>query len=402
MHLDADTARFVAEHCREDVRRLALLAARYPRVDMPQALVQIAGWQAAAGKVPSLAAVDGVLYPPHLSMEQCSSEATARYKASLVGGERFADLTGGFGVDSAFLARRFSQADYVERQPLLCELARHNFPLWGLPQVEVHSAEAADYLQRMQPVDWLYLDPARRDHSGGKTVAIADCEPDVLQLEERLLQKAPRVMLKFSPMLDVWQACTSLHHVAQVHIVAVGAECKELLLVLERDASLSPDEVSVCAVSLQADGSGSPLCFTRRSEQDSPCTYASLPATYLYEPHAALLKGGAFRTLSSIYKVDKLHPNSHLYTSDRWIPSFPGRVFRIESYAGFGKRELKALLADLRQANLTVRNFPASVADLRKRLRLADGGDTYLFATTLSQGEKALIRCRKCVHPTET
>ena len=395
MKLDAATLRFVEEHGHDDVRRLALQASRFPEVDMPMALVQIAGRQAAAIKVPSLAAVHGVLYPPHLSMEQCSSEPTARYKASLVEGHRLADLTGGFGIDSAFLARRFAHAVYVERQPLLCELARHNFPLWGLPQVEVHTAEASDYLEQMEPVDWIFLDPARRDHAGGKTVAIADCEPDVRLLEERLLQKSPRVLLKLSPMLDVWQACAELHRVAQVHIVAVGGECKELLLVLERDACLQPADVPVHAVTLQPDGTACPLVFTRRSEQESPCTYATLPATYLYEPHAALLKGGAFRTLSYIYKVDKLHPNSHLYTSHQWIPTFPGRSFRVESYAGFGKRELKSLLTDLRQANLTVRNFPASVADLRKRLHLGEGGDTYLFATTLAGGEKVLIRCRK-------
>lgn len=397
MTLDAATWRFVAEHRHDDVRQLALQGSRYPEVDMPQALMQIAGWQSAASKIPSLSNVEGVLFPPHLSMEQCSSEQTAAYKASLVKGESLTDLTGGFGIDTAFLARRFTHATYVERQPLLCDLARHNFPLWSLPHVAVHGAEATEYLEQMEPVDWIYLDPARRDRRGGKAVAISDCEPDVAQLEERLLQKAPHVLIKLSPMLDLWQACAELHHVVEGHIVSVAGECKELLLVLDRQAEMPVDEVPVVAVNLQSDGSSQTLRFTRRSEQEASCSFADAPSTYLYEPHASLLKGGAFRSLAYIYKVEKLHPNSHLYTSDRWIPSFPGRAFRVESFGGFGKRELKSLLADLRQANLTVRNFPASVADLRKRLHLAEGGDTYLFATTLADGNKVLIRCRKSI-----
>ncbi|WP_297272234.1 SAM-dependent methyltransferase [uncultured Bacteroides sp.] len=398
MTLTEETLQFIRLHRTDDVCSLALQAGRHPGVDMPAAVTQIAGWQAARPKIPTWAATDGILYPPHLSMEQCSSELTADYKAAIVaqaGGERHSltDLTGGFGIDFSALAAKFERADYVERQEVLCELARHNFPLLGLKHATVHQADATEYLQGMEPVSWLFLDPARRDGHGGKTVAIADCEPDVARLEPLLLAKAGRVLLKLSPMLDLAQALHTLKHVTQAHVVAVGGECKELLLVLAADAALQPNEVPICCVNLPA--AANVFTFSRQNEQNAPCIYANAPRAYLYEPHAALLKAGAFRSLTTRYKVEKLHPNSHLYTSDTQVEGFPGRTFHIDGWSGFGKREIKELLKGEKKANLTVRNFPTSVAELRKRLKLSEGGNIYLFATTLADGQKVLIRCSK-------
>lgn len=398
MTLNEETLRFISMHRQDDVRVLALQAAKYPTVDMPSAATQIAGWQAARTKIPAWAATDGILYPPHLSMEQCSSQLTAIYKVNVVKqtGTNFnhlADLTGGFGIDFSFLAREFKQADYVERQKVLCDLARHNFPLLGLKHATVHQADATAYLQAMEPVSWLFLDPARRDGHGGKTVAIADCEPDVSTLEPLLLAKAEKVLLKLSPMLDLAQALHTLRHVVQAHVVAVGGECKELLLVLSPDVSLKPDMVPINCINLPTQQAA--FRFTRLQEQKAPCTYADAPRAYLYEPHAALLKAGAFRSLAAAYKIEKLHPNSHLYTSDTLADRFPGRTFRIDGWSSFGKREVKELLDGEKKANLTVRNFPATVAELRKRLKLSEGGNVYLFATTLADGQKVLVRCSK-------
>ena len=398
MTLTEETLQFIRLHRTDDVCSLALQAGRHPGVDMPAAVTQIAGWQAARPKIPTWAATDGILYPPHLSKEQCSSELTADYKAAIVaqaGGERHSltDLTGGFGIDFSALAAKFERADYVERQEVLCELARHNFPLLGLKHATVHQADATEYLQGMEPVSWLFLDPARRDGHGGKTVAIADCEPDVARLEPLLLAKAGRVLLKLSPMLDLAQALHTLKHVTQAHVVAVGGECKELLLVLAADAALQPNEVPICCVNLPA--AANVFTFSRQNEQNAPCIYANAPRAYLYEPHAALLKAGAFRSLTTRYKVEKLHPNSHLYTSDTQVEGFPGRTFHIDGWSGFGKREIKELLKGEKKANLTVRNFPTSVAELRKRLKLSEGGNIYLFATTLADGQKVLIKCSK-------
>lgn len=399
------TLDFIREHAGDDVRTLALQAKKYPEVDIPAAIVQIAGRQAAKDKIPSWAATEGILYPRHLSLEQCSSEMTARYKALLFEGEEkdglngsLADLTGGFGIDCAFLSTCFRKVTYVERQEELCEIAGHNFPLLGLNHVTVCNEDGVEHLQHMQPVDCIFIDPARRNEHGGKTVSIADCEPDIAQLEEILVTKARRVLVKLSPMLDLTLAMNDLHHVCEAHIVSVNNECKELLLVLKNEV-LSPKnepvrEVPIHCVNLSPKGDQH-FVFTREQEQTASCSFTSEPETFLYEPHASLLKAGAFRSVSHIYKVKKFHPNSHLYTSDELIENFPGRAFRILSTGSFNKKEMKDVLGGIKKANLTVRNFPASVAELRKRLKISEGGDTYLFATTLADDSKVLIRCEK-------
>lgn len=395
--LSEETRRFVEAHRGEDVRALALQAGKYPGVDMPEAVVQIAGWQIARKKIPSWADVPGLFYPKHLSMEQCSSELTARYKASLAEGDSFADLTAGFGVDFSFIARRFRQADYVERQDELCRLAAHNFPLLGLGHVRIHCADALACLERMSPVDCLFLDPARRDGHGGKTVAIADCEPDVCALEPLLVEKGRTVMIKLSPMLDIASALRDLTCVRRIHVIAAGGECKELLLVLRRqpdEAEREAGEAIITCVQLTDDGLSQSLSFTYSEERAADCPMADSVGLYLYEPGASLLKAGAYRLLASRCGVRKLHPNSHLYTSEEKV-DFPGRRFRVDAVSGFGKKESKTFLSAVGKANLTVRNFPSSVAELRKKLKLKEGGDVYIFATTLNDGRRVLIKCTK-------
>lgn len=394
MHLSAETLHFIEEHACDDVRQLALQAKKFPQVDMPSAVVQIAGRQIASVKVPSWHRVPEVLYPKHLSMEQCSSEVTALYKAGLVEGETFADLTGGFGIDCSFISRRFRQADYVERQVELCALAEHNFPLLGL-HIGVHNEDGVAYLKQMQPVDCLFLDPARRDGHGGKTVAISDCEPDIGMLEDLLVEKAKTVMVKLSPMLDLSLALNTLKWVREVHVVSVNNECKELLLLLRKEA-VSSEIVIHCEHIVNTD-THQHFVFTQEQERSSDCPLATQVETYLYEPNASILKAGAYRSLTQAYPLKKLHTSSHLYTSPDFIADFPGRRFKVEAVSGFGKKELKTFLQGIEKANLTIRNFPSSVAELRKRLKLKEGGEDYLFATTLADENKVLIKCRKTI-----
>ena len=304
MQLSPETLRFIEENSRADVRSLALQAKKYPQVDMAMAVVQIAGRQIAEVKVPSWCQVEGLLYPKHLSMEQCSSEATAIYKAGLVEGDAFADLTGGFGIDCSFLSRKFKQADYVERQAELCELARHNFPLLGL-NIGVHNEDGVEYLKRMQPVDCLFLDPARRDGHGGKTVAISDCEPDVSALEDLLVEKARTVMVKLSPMLDLSLALNTLKYVREAHVVSVNNECKELLLILQK-TSISSD-VLICCKQFINSYEPQSFSFTKEQERTSDCPLATEVDAFLYEPNASILKAGAYRSLTQTYDVKKLH-----------------------------------------------------------------------------------------------
>lgn len=390
--LSPESVRFVADHRTDDVDRLALSLAGRTDIDVPAVLRQIEGWQRLRSKVPAWASVADLRYPPRLSLEQCSGETAARYKDSLSRrllpkGAKMADLTGGFGVDFAFLAARFSEKIYVERNPELCLLAKHNFPRLGLPDVRVVEADATDHLAAMAPVDLIFLDPARRDGAGRKMVGLEDCTPNVVELRPRLLEKARLVMVKLSPMLDLSSALQSLPETVEAHVVSVGGECKELLFALRRD---SRGEPLVCC-----GGDIAPFTFRPEEERNAVPTYADELRTYLYEPDAALLKAGAFRLPAVRFSLDKLHPNSHLYTSDRLVADFPGRVFKIESEAGFSKRELRALAADCPKMNLAVRNFPATTAELRKRTGLKDGGDRYGFATTLATGRKLIAVCRK-------
>jgi len=392
MQLNKETIAFIEEHLHDDVRALALKAGKLPQVDLTAALTQIAGRQIAAVKIPSWQLVKEILYPQHLSMEQCSSEVTARYKAELVSGDTLCDLTGGFGVDCAFLSAGFKQVTYVEQQSSLCELAANNYRVLGLNHIKVVNEDGVAYLEKMEPVDCIFMDPARRNEHGGKTVAIADCTPDVGALQRLLTYKAQRVMIKLSPMLDLALTLQTMHSTCEVHIVSVNNECKELLLVLA--AGVQTAEPEIHCVNLTHNGKQC-FSFTRSQEQEATCTYADDTALYLYEPNASILKAGGFKVLSAAYCMKKLHPNSHLYTSDELVADFPGRVFRIEKSYSFNKKEMKDLLGNISKANISIRNFPSTVDELRKRTKLKDGGDVYLFATTLNSGDKVLLECYK-------
>lgn len=382
---------YISEHRTEDVRDLALRDRERLGDAMPFVMDQINGWQKARTKIPSWAETEGILYPVQLSMEQCSSEATARYKASLVSGKRFADLTGGFGVDFSFIARNFEQATMVERREELCEIARHNMPLLGLPQAEVVNDDGTAYLKRMEPADVIFIDPARRDQQGRKTVSIADCEPNLLELMETLRTHAKSVLIKYSPMLDISLAIKELGTVSQVHIVSVDNECKELLFLLESGRK----DVPIVHTCVNISKSGQNLfSFTQEEERNSVATIAKSLDAYLYEPNSSVMKAGAYKCLSARFSVEKLETNSHLYTSNSLVENFPGRIFRIIKSFGMNKKEMKEGLKGIAKANLAVRNFPADVNTLRQKLNLKEGGETYIFATTHA-GAHILILCEK-------
>ena len=392
MQISPETQLFIREHSSDDVRVLALQAKKYPDIDMPTAITQIAGRQVAAEKIPSWREIEEIWYPKHLSLEQCSSEITARYKARLSQGDSLTDLTGGFGIDCSFLATGFKSATYVERQEELCEIASHNFPLLGLNHITIYNEDAVTHLQQMNREDCIFIDPARRNEHGGKTVAISDCEPDVATLEELLLSKANRIMIKLSPMLDLSLALKTMKHTQEAHVISVNNDCKELLLII--GDTPPTHQIPIHCINLTSKEKQS-FVFTREEEARVECTYTEKVGTYLYEPNASILKAGAFRSIAASYHTRKLHPNSHLYTSDEWIKEFPGRVFQVTGQCSFNKKEIKECIGDIKKANITVRNFPATVAEIRKRTKLSDGGETYLFATTLSNDQKVLIRCSK-------
>ena len=408
------TLSFIREHRTEDPHRLALQS-RPEGVDIQYALEQIAGWQAARQKLPSWAATEGIIYPPHLSMEQCSSEPTAVYKRNiaqrLLGSEAhtLADITGGFGVDFSYMAQCFRRCIYVERQEVLCRAARHNMPLLGLAAAEIHCADGTEYIAAMQErASMIFADPARRSSSGGRTYGIADCTPDVAALRGELTSKARYVMIKLSPMLDWHRAVEEMQCVSEVHIVSVRNECKELLLILD-DSHEPSQPLQLFCVNCTDTQDGTPHTAPKNGtphtdtetfaiEQGTkyvPCPLASPHAgAYLYEPNASLMKAGCFGMLSQRYAMAQIATDSHLFTSENAV-DFPGRRFRISAVTPLNKKELRTALSGITRANIATRNFPLSVAALRKRLKLADGGSCYIFATTLSNGAHVLLICEK-------
>lgn len=463
------TADFVAAHRTEDVRQLALKAKRVEGLDLPLALDQIAGWQIARKKLPQWASCEGIVYPPHISMEQCSSQFTAQYKSeiaqtllapaatvrarvsdsgesdnqttksepqlsnsgesdncevemclrmsdspesdtqetktgvrvtdspesdTLVARSSMVDLTGGFGVDFSYLARGFSQATYVERQRHLCDLAEHNMAALGLDQARIVCGDGVEYLRQMDPVDFIYLDPARRDEHGSRTYAIEDCTPNVLELRDLLLAKSQCTLVKLSPMLDWRKAVADFDGtVREVHIVATGNECKELLLVLGQQVHEEPSAPRVFCVN-----------DNQRIDYDSAAYTQGLriggkplpeAKNYLYEPNASIMKAGCFDLVEERFGVTQVGPSSHLFVSATPVADFPGRGFAIEEIGGMNKKDIKRLLNGTKQANIAVRNFPLTAPQLRKKLKLADGGPVYLFGTTLQGCDHVLLRTSK-------
>ena len=382
------TRLYIREHTGEDVRRLALQPRRHD-VDMPFALDQIAGREVARHKLPSWAAIDGIVYPPHLALEQCSGEAAARYKASLVGGGKLVDLTGGLGVDFSFMSRGFQRAIYVECQRSLCEIAVHNFRLLGFDNVEVVKADGVQLLEDLNPVDVIYLDPARRDSAGQRTYSIADCTPDVLAMADSLLAKASTVMVKLSPMLDVSHVLATLPCVTDVHIVSTGGECKELLVLMRRDAEVP--------VMIHCVNDGKDFAYQWGGAAPAAELWDGVwhDGMFLYEPNPSVMKAGCFSIVAAHYGMQQVSSDSHLLISDKYTDDFNGRRFVVDAVTSMNKTELKRALAGVCQANVAVRNFPMRAADLAKRLGLKDGGDTYIFGTTTASGSHILFLCHK-------
>ena len=489
------TLDFIRQHQDDDVRQLAFLGSKYPEVDMPFALDQIRGRKMARVKLPRWASIDGIIYPPHISMEQCSSEQTALYKAELAarllglspsssenGEEKekesenasnlhlseicefagkgavdsefakneatcekqqilteskenvnetkeephegdfseetgFVDLTGGFGVDFSYIASRLGvKSMYVERQAHLCEAAKENFGRLGLKNAIVKNGDGIEVLHSFASkneaaasdslgitedqsrsllktnlgLKLIFIDPARRDDAGNKVVSLKDCTPDVTLLQEEMLSKADYIIIKLSPMLDWHRAISELSHVREVHIISVNNECKELLLVL---SARNMGNLRIYCVN----DAQSFVCEESDMEASSvkiaPSTLEEMQ--YLYEPNASLMKAGCFGVLSERYDARMLSKNSHLFVSRGPIAAFPGRSFRIIAISSFNKKELKRHLSGITKANIATRNFPLSVAELRKRLKLKDGGETYIFATTLSDESHMLVITEK-------
>ncbi len=394
MKMTDELRAFIKEHAGDDLTRLLLAASRYPSIDVPFAADQIAARRQIRDKLPSWYACDELLFPSKLSAEQCSSEQTALYKQRLVGkDETLCDLTGGLGVDTYYFSRRARHVCYIERFPLYCEAARHNFSVLGADNISVTEGDCTELVHGLPRTDVFYIDPARRGGAGQRVYALTDCEPDLPALLPDLLRHATRVIAKLSPMADIRQTVALLPGTRVVHVLSVKNECKELLFVVGRDDA--PAQPTICCVNHDGSGREETFSFTQEEEHAAHVQTADHVGGFLYEPNASILKAGAFKCVAARFSVEKLHVSSHLYTSDSRIESFPGRCFVTEAVYPFSGKMCKTLSGEIPRANITVRNFPLSVEELRRRTKIADGGDVYLFATTLADGSKVIVRCRK-------
>ena len=396
------TSEYIQGHRKDDVRELALQPVP-DGVDLRSALVQISGWQKAQDKLPSWTTTDGILFPEHISMEQCSSELTAEYKRSVAGrlcreGELI-DLTAGFGVDATVMGRAFRKVTLVEHNPELCDILLHNLPLLGIRDYEVVCDDCENMTDKhlhahRNQYQLLFIDPARRDTYGRKTVLISDCTPDVCGLQDALTAMAEVVMIKLSPMLDLTSVQREIHGLAELHVVSTGNECKEVLAVVG-PGSDSP--VRVYCTNLTKAGADV-FEYTQDEEQQTIVVHLSMHdasrTKYLYEPNASILKAGAYKSIAGRYGLVKAAPNSHLYVSDHLVPDFPGRSFSVSDVVQPNKAGMK-MLRQLQHANITTRNYPLAVNDLRRKLNLRDGGDKYLFATTLADESHVVFVCEK-------
>ena len=375
---------FVNAHKDEDTARLLLSAARYPSIDMPAAVQQIEGLRTAREKWPGLLECEEYLYPPRLNREQSSSEATARYKASIISTvnhrpSTVADLTGGMGIDTLAFAKVAEHVDYVERDPQLCALMEHNIRALGVSNVTVHCADSMEWFGSAQGYapTTIYMDPARRDAAGRKVAGFEDCTPNILDHLKQLLSRCSTLMVKASPMIDIDLACRQLGCVADVHVVAVGGECKEVLFVCRPDMM----ETTICCVECKTDVPPRTFRFSRGEEAAAPVALAAEVGRYLYEPSAALMKAGPYRIIAARYGLRMLDMSTHLYTGDALVEGFPGRVFRVLREVKATRKAVAEALPE-GKAHVVTRNYPEAAAELQRRLGLKEGGDRFLVAAT--------------------
>jgi hypothetical protein len=385
---------FIKEHADDDLVQLLLSANRYPEIDVPFAVEQIRARRSIRDKLPTWYANPMLLFPSKTAVEQCSSEQTARYKQRLLQDEKhLCDLTGGLGVDTYFFALNVKQVTYVERSKACFDIAMNNFSQLQIQNIEGYNDDAENVLKKIQPVDMIYIDPARRDDANHRVFALSDCEPDLLKITPLLFAKTPKVIAKLSPMLDIRHTLDLLPQTSEIHVVSVKNECKELLFVCQRGSENR--EPAIHCINFTAEGVEQSFCFTLSAEQAEACAISDALQTYLYEPNASILKAGGFKQIAIRTGIEKLHTNSHLYTSNELLPSFPGRIFQVCKIFPFSAKLCKQIHKTIPQANISTRNFPLQANELRRRTGIVDGGDRYLFATTLANDMKVIIEGRK-------
>lgn len=386
------TIRFISDNLNTDINTLLLSAKKYPDIDVAFCAEQIASRKQIKDKLPAWYSNINLWFPAKITTEQCSSEQTALYKQRLCSGEKGCDMTGGLGIDSFYISRNFRSFYYMERFEFYCEAATHNFRELSADNIIVQNGNSLDLIDQLDSLDLIYLDPARRSDCNKRLYDLTECEPDIVALAPKLLSKASRVIVKVSPMADINRCLELLPQTKEVHVLSVKNECKELLLVLTPEETQK--DVLIHCVNFSTNGEQL-MSFFCNDERKSLLHVVNIVDKYLYEPNASVMKAGAFKYVAGKFGLKKLHQHSHLYTSDQLIEDFPGRSFEVMRVEPFTKKWLQVVAKETPKANLATRNFPLTVADIRKRSKLSEGGSLYLFATTLGDDQKVIISCEK-------
>jgi hypothetical protein len=386
--LHAEIQKYINSQLGVAITKLALQKNPFPEVNWISILNQIAAKSKAKDKLPTYFSTENIIYPSKISVEQTSSEKTAYYKSGIVNGDSLFDLTGGFGVDCLFFSKSIKKVTHCEIDAELSVIVSHNFKQFGIENVNCIAGDSFEILSNHKDkLDWIYIDPSRRNDLKGKVFMLKDCLPNVPELLSFYFSKADNILIKTAPILDISAGLSELNKVKRIHIVAVDNEVKELLWELQADFVGHPLIKTVNIVNETAEI----FEFELNSNIDSPVF--ELPKNYLYEPNSAIMKSGGFDEIGIQYSLGKLHPHSHLYTSTECI-DFPGRTFEIQKVFPYSKKEMKINLENTK-ANVTTRNFPDSVEDIRRKWKIKDGGATYCFFTTDLNNEKIVLLCTK-------
>ncbi|MFI2742318.1 class I SAM-dependent methyltransferase [Zhouia sp. PK063] len=388
--LQEDVQYFIQEHLNDDINTLILKGSPFANIDIKILANQIEAKKKCEYKLPTWFTTKNIIYPPKLSIEQTSSEITAQYKSQLFSREKLIDATGGFGVDCYYFSKQFKEVHHCEIQEDLSNIVHHNNLQLQINNCTTHAVNGIDFIiNNPNLYDVIYIDPSRRNDSKGKVFMLEDCLPNVPEHLNELLKKGKIILVKTSPILDISNGLQSLQLITEIHIVAVNNEVKELLWIIDSEIH---NDLTIKTINIKNDHTVEQLNFNYQQLQQAIATYAE-PQQFIYEPNAAILKSGAFALLSELLKIDKLAIHSHLYTSKHLI-DFPGRSFKIEKVYPYQKKQLKKTFKNTK-ANITTRNFPESVAVIRKQLGIHDGGDVYLFFTTDLNQKKIVIVASK-------
>ena len=378
---------FINKNLNEDSTKLALKKNPFPEVNYSVLINQIITKKKAKEKLPTWFLLENIIYPEKISIEQTSSETTAKYKASLVSGEKLLDCTGGFGIDDYYFSKRFKSVIHCELNPDLSQIVKHNFEVLKATNIDCFHGDSTEILEQLnERFDCIYIDPSRRNDAKGKVFMLADCLPNVVDLQDFYFQFTNTILIKTAPILDLRAGLLELKNVAQIHIVAVDNEVKELLWKIEKNFNKSPE---IIAINLEKEKQ----TITKIKSSKSYFASYSLPKKYLYEPNASLMKSGGFEAVSELFAVGKLHQHSHLYTSDELI-DFPGRKFQIDVIIPFQKKEISQFIQG-KKMNVSTRNFPIKPEEIKKKYKILDGGIIFAFFTTNLNNEKIVLLCTK-------